>query len=321
MKAIVQNDYGSPDALKVKEVRKPRIKENEVLVKVIASSVNAGDLFSLNGTPFMVRFSVGFPKPKDFIPGWDVAGKIVEVGRNITEIKVGDEIFGSTESAFAEYVVMDMEKLARKPSNLSFEEAAAVPTAAITALQRLRDGGNIKKGQKVLITGASGGVGSFAVQIAKTFGAEVTGLCSTGKVEMVRSIGADHVIDYQKDDFTRSDLRFDLILDNTGNRSFSDMKRVLTSDGMIIPNSGHGGMSYVIKAFALAPFTKKIGVMKIANLNNKDFNILRVMMESGDIKPVVDKIFPLQETPDAIKYLEDGLARGKIVISMGSEES
>ncbi|MBF9017600.1 MULTISPECIES: NAD(P)-dependent alcohol dehydrogenase [unclassified Oceanispirochaeta] len=321
MKAIVQNDYASPDALKVKEVEKPKIKKNEVLVKVIASSINAGDLFSLNGTPFIVRFSVGFPKPKDFILGWDVAGKIVEVGKDITEIKVGDEIFGSTESAFAEYVVMDMEKLARKPSNMSFEEAAAAPTAAITALQRLRDGGNIKKGQKVLITGASGGVGSFAVQIAKSLGAEVTGLCSTGKVDMVRSIGADHVIDYQKEDFTKSDMRFDLILDNTGNRSFSDMKRVLTSDGMIIPNSGHGGMSYVIKAFALAPFTKKIGVMKIADLNTKDFNILRSMMESGDIRPVVDKVFPFEKIPDAIKYLEDGLARGKIVISMDSEGS
>ncbi len=316
MKAIVQNDYGSSDALKFKDVEKPRIKDNEVLVKVLASSVNAGDLFSLNGTPFMIRFSVGFPKPKDFILGWDVAGKIEEAGKDITEIKVGDEIFGSTESAFAEYVVMDMEKLAVKPSNLSFEEAAAAPTAAITALQRLRDGGNIRKGQKVLITGASGGVGSFAVQIAKTLGAEVAGLCSTGKVEMVRSLGADHVIDYQKEDFTRSDLRFDLILDNTGNRSFSDMKRVLTSDGMIIPNSGHGGMSYVLKAFALAPFTKKIGAMKIADLNNKDFNILREMMETGSIRPFVDKVFPFQKIPDAIKYLEDGLARGKIVISM-----
>lgn len=321
MKAIVQNGYGSSDALKVKEVEKPKIKENEVLVKVIASSVNAGDPFSLNGTPFIVRFSVGFPKPKDFIPGWDVAGKIVEVGKDITEFKVGDEIFGCTESAFAEYVVMDMAKLARKPSNLSFEEAAAAPTAAITALQRLRDGGHIRKGQKVLITGASGGVGSFAVQIAKFMGAEVTGLCSTGKVEMVKLIGADHVIDYQKNDFTKSDLRFDLILDNTGYRSFSDMKRVLTSDGMIIPNSGYGGMRYVIKAFALAPFTKKIGVMKIADLNSKDFNILRNMMESGDIKPVVDKIFTFQKTPDAIKYLENGLARGKIVISIGSEGS
>ena len=321
MKAIVQNDYKSPDALKVKEVEKPKIKEDEVLVKVIASSVNAGDLFSLNGTPFLVKFSVGFPKPKDFIPGWDVAGKIVKVGKNITELKVGDEIFGSTESAFAEYVVMDIEKLAMKPSNLSFVEAAAAPTAAITALQRLRDGGNIRKGHKVLITGASGGVGSFAVQIAKSMGAEVTGLCSTGKVEMVKSIGADHVIDYKTDDFTRSDQRFDLILDNTGNRSFSDMKKVLSADGQIIPNSGHGGMSYVIKAFALAPFTNKIGGMKIANLNNRDFNILRKMMESGDLKPFVDKVFPLEKTPEAIKYLEDGLARGKIVISMDSEES
>lgn len=320
MKAIVQNNYGSSDALKVKEVEKPRIKDNEVLVKVVASSVNAGDLFSLNGTPFMVRFSVGFPKPKDFIPGWDAAGIIVEAGRDVTEVRVGDEIFGSTESAFAEYVVMDMEKLAGKPSNLNFEEAAAAPTAGITALQRLRDG-HIRKGQKVLITGASGGVGSFAVQIAKKMGAEVTGLCSTEKIGMVRSIGADHVIDYQKEDFTRSDQRFDLILDNTGQRSFKDMKKVLTSGGMIIPNSGHGGMGYVIKAFALAPFTKKIGVMKIADLNNRDFNILKEMMESGDIRPVVDKIFPFQETPDAIKYLAKGLARGKIVISMGSEGS
>ncbi len=245
----------------------------------------------------------------------------MKVGKNITELKVGDEIFGSTESAFAEYVVMDIEKLAMKPSNLSFVEAAAAPTAAITALQRLRDGGNIRKGHKVLITGASGGVGSFAVQIAKSMGAEVTGLCSTGKVEMVKSIGADHVIDYKTDDFTRSDQRFDLILDNTGNRSFSDMKKVLSADGQIIPNSGHGGMSYVIKAFALAPFTNKIGGMKIANLNNRDFNILRKMMESGDLKPFVDKVFPLEKTPEAIKYLEDGLARGKIVISMDSEES
>jgi len=321
VKAVVQNSYGSADDLSVIEIDKPKIKENEVLVKVFASSLNAGDLFSIKGTPYMIRFSVGFPKPKNFIPGWDVAGKIVELGREITDLKIGDEIFGSTESAFAEYVVMDKEKLAPKPSNLSFEEASAAPTAAITALQRLRDGGNIKKGQKVLITGASGGVGSFAVQIAKSFGAEVTGLCSTEKIEMVRSIGADHVIDYKKDDFTKSVLKFDLILDNTGKKSFSDMKNVLTSEGMVIPNSGHGGMSYVIRAFALAPFTKKIGGMKIANLNSKDFNILKEMMESGVIKPFVDKVFPIQQTPDAIRYLESGHAKGKIVISIDSNRS
>jgi NADPH:quinone reductase-like Zn-dependent oxidoreductase len=319
MKAIVQNEYGSPDNLKIKDARKPEIKDKGVLVKVIASSVNAGDIFSLTGTPFMIKFSVGFPKPKDFILGWDVAGIIVEVGKEEKDLKVGDEVFGSTESAFAEYVAMDREKLAKKPVNVSFEEAAAVPTAAITALQRLRDGGNIKSGQKVLITGASGGVGSFAVQIAKSFGAEVTGLCRTEKIEMVKSIGADHVIDYKNEDFTKSDRRYDLILDNTGKRSFSDMTRVVTPGGIIVPNSGHGGMSYVIKAFALAPFSKKIGGMEIAHLNSKDFNILKEMMESGEIKPVVDKVFSFEETPDAIKYLMKGLAKGKVVISIGSE--
>lgn len=316
MKAVVLDNYGSTDALAIKEVEKPRIKDNEVLIRVMASSINAGDLFSMKGTPFLVRFSVGFPKPKDFILGWDVAGTVEEVGKDVTKLKVGDEIFGSTESAFAEYVVMDMEKLAEKPSILSFEEAAAIPTAAITALQRLRDGANIKKGQKVLITGASGGVGSFAVQIAKAMGAEVTGLCSTEKIEMVKSIGADHVIDYKKEDFTRLDQKYDYILDNTGYRTFSDMKRVLEPRGMIIPNSGYGGMSYVIKAFALAPFSKNIGNMTIADLNSKDFIILKKMIESGEIKPFVDKVFPFQKTADALQYLDDGLVKGKVVISM-----
>ena len=321
MKAVVQNDYGSPDILRIKEVKKPGIKGNEVLVKVHASSINAGDLFSLKGTPFVARFSVGFPKPKDFIPGWDVAGVIEEVGKDVEGIEVGDEVFGCTESAFAEYAVMDNEKLAGKPQNMSFEEAAAVPTAAITALQRLRDGGNIKKGQKVLITGASGGVGTFAVQIAKSFGAEVTGLCRTDKVDMVRSIGADHVIDHKKEDFCKGDQRFDLILDNVGNRSFSDMKKVLTHEGMIIPNSGHGGMKYVIKAFALAPFSRKIGGMKIADPNSRDFNVLRDLLESVKIAPVVDKVFSLEETSEAYRYLESGKVKGKIVITIEHDRS
>jgi len=321
MKAIVQNGYGSIDHISIKEVKKPEIKDNEVLVKVMASSLNAGDLFSLKGYPYMIRFSVGFPKPKDFILGWDVAGIVDSVGMKVSNIKVGDKVFGSTESALAEYVIMDEEKLAMKPSNLTFEEVAAAPTAAITALQRLRDGGNIRKGQKVLITGASGGVGSFAVQIAKSYGTEVTGLCSTSKKDMVNSIGADHVIDYKKEDFATGDQRFDLILDNTGRRSFSDMKKVLTPDGMIIPNSGHGGMGYVIRAFALAPFSKKIGGMKIADLNSKDFNILKKMLESGEIKPVVDKVFPFERTAEAMEYLDNGRARGKIVISMVKEGS
>jgi len=221
--------------------------------------------------------------------------------------------------AFAEYMVMDGEKLARKPSNLSFEEAAVVPTAAITALQRLRDGGNIKKGQKVLITGASGGVGSFAVQIAKYFGAEVTGVCRTDKVDMVRSLGADHVIDHKKKDFTQGNERYDLILDNVGKWKFSGMKKVLTPNGMIVPNSGHGGMKYVIKAFALASISKKIGGMKIADLNSRDFNFLKDLLETGQIKPVVDRVFPLKKTADALDYLDSGKVKGKIVIKVNGQ--
>lgn len=321
MKAAVQNGYGSFDHLSIKEVEKPRIKDDEVLVKVVASSINAGDLFTLKGTPYMVRFTTGYPKPKDFILGWDIAGIIESVGSGENNYNVGDEVFGSTMSAFAEYAVMDREKLAIKPKNITFEEAAAVPTAAITALQRLRDGGDIRKGQKVLITGASGGVGSFAVQIAKYFGCEVTGLCRTEKVDLVRSLGADHVIDYRKEDFTKGNQSFDLILDNTGNRSFSDMKKVLTPTGRIIPNSGHGGMSYVVRAFALAPFSKKIGGMKIADLNSKDFNILKELLESGEIKPAVDRIFPMEKIRESMKYMDQGHTRGKIVIRIGSGDS
>jgi NADPH:quinone reductase-like Zn-dependent oxidoreductase len=319
MKAVVQNAYGGPEVVEIKEMERPKIKENEVLVKVIASSVNAGDLFSITGTPYMIRFSVGFPRPKDFILGWDVAGKIEEVGGNVKGIEVGDDVFGSCESAFAEYVVMDTEKLAKKPANITFEEAAAVPTAAITALQRLRDGGHIKKGQKVLVTGASGGVGSFAVQIAKSFETEVTGICRTEKVEMVRSIGADHVIDYKKEDFTKGGLRYDLILDNAGKFSFADMKKVLAPGGMIVPNSGHGGMSYVIKAFALGAFSKKVGGMKIANLNSSDFNTLKEMMDSEKIHPVVDRVFSLEKASEALKFLESRKVKGKIVIKIADE--
>ena len=316
MKAVVQNGYGSADHLIIKEVEMPKIKDKDVLVKVHASSVNAGDGFTLKGSPYMVRFEAGFPKPKDYILGWDVAGTIEKVGKDVSDFKAGDEVYGSTMHAFAEYAVIDSEKVVMKPSNITFEEAAAIPTAAITALQRLRDGGNIQKGHKVLITGASGGVGSFAVQIAKSFGAEVTGVCRTEKVEMVRSLGADHVIDYKKEDFAKGSRRFDLILDNVGNRTFSDMKKVLTPKGKIIPNSGHGGMRYVIKAFALAPFSRKVGGMKIADLNSKDLDILRDLTEKGEITPFIDRVYTLEETPDAMRYLESRKVKGKIVIKV-----
>lgn len=319
MKAIVQNGYGSPEVLKLKEVAKPEIKDNEVLVRVHASSVNAGDLFSMRGTPYMVRFSVGFPKPKDFILGWDFAGRVEGVGKNVKQFKIGDEVFGTCPGAFAEYVRVDAENLAMKPSNLTFEQTAAVPTAAITALQRLRDGGEIRKGHKVLIMGASGGVGSFAVQIAKTFGAEVTGVCSTGKMEMVRLAGADHVIDYKKNDFTKGIERFDFILDNVGNHTFSDLKKVLTPKGKIIPNTGHAGMGYVIKAFALAPFSRNIVGMKIADPNSKDLSFLKDLIESEKVTPIIDRIYPLKDTPEAMKYLESGQVKGKVIIKVVNE--
>ncbi len=316
MKAIVLNGYGSTDYLNVKDVPKPDIKENEVLVRVKAASVNAGDLFAVKGSPYMIRMDVGFPKPKDYILGWDIAGIVELVGRNVGRLKPGDEVYGSVESAFAEYVVGEEILFEDKPKSLTFEEAAALPTAALTALQRLRDGGNIRKGQKVLILGASGGVGSLAVQIARSFGCEVDGVCHSRKIEMVKSLGADRVYSYDTEDFFRTDRRYDLILDNTGRNRFSDMKRILTEDGLIMPNSGHGGMSYVIKAFSMAPFDKHIGTMKIADLKKGDLKVINGLIEEGWIKPHVDRTFRLEETPRAFEYMDQGEVKGKIVITM-----
>jgi len=316
VKAIVQNGYGGPDVLELKEVERPRIREDQVLVKVLASSVNAGDLFAVRGSPAMIRFSLGFPRPKDHILGWDVAGIVEEAGKDVKDVQPGDEVFGATESAFAEFAVMGPGTLAEKPARLSWNEAAAVPTAAITALQRLRDGGKIGAGQRVLITGASGGVGSFAVQIAKFFGAEATGVCRTAKAAMVGSLGADRVIDHEKEDFTKGGRTFDLILDNAGRWAFSDMKKVLAPGGLILPNSGHGGMPYVIKAFVLASISKSVGGMKVADVNRKDLDFLRDLLEAGKIRPVVDRVFSLDETADALRYLDAGGGGGKVVIEV-----
>jgi len=316
MKAIVQNEYGSPDVLKLKDVDKPVVKENDILVRVHAAALNAGDYFSMRGSPFLARFTVGFPKPKDYILGWDMAGRVQAVGKKVTQFQPGDEVFASCSSTLTEYVCVAEDKLAMKPTNLTFEQAAAVPTAAITALQGLRDAGKVQPGQKVLINGASGGVGTFAVQIAKVFGAEVTGVCSTRNVEMVRSIGADHVVDYTQEDFTQSGRRYDLILDNVGNHSFSDLRRALTPQGMIIPNSGHGGMGYVIKAFLLSPFMRQQGSMYLASPSNKDLVVLKELIEAGKVTPVIDRTYPLSDTPEAFRYLEEGHARGKVVITV-----
>jgi NADPH:quinone reductase-like Zn-dependent oxidoreductase len=242
MKAIVQTEYGSSDVLKLKDLDKPVVKDNGVLVRVHAAAVNAGDYFSMIGSPWIVRMMVGFPKPKNYILGWDVAGHVEAVGKKVTRFQPGDEVYGSCNHTFAEYVSADANRFAMRPANLTFEQAAAVPTAALTALIGLRDAGKVQPGQNVLINGASGGVGTFAVQIAKSFGAEVTGVCSTKNTDMVRSIGADHVIDYTLEDFTQGGQRYDLILDNVASRSFSDLRRSLTPQGTIIPNSGHSGM-------------------------------------------------------------------------------
>ena len=316
MKAIVQSGYGSPDVLALKDVAKPAVKDDQVLVRVHAISINAGDYFTMRGSPWLVRFSTGFPKPKDYILGWDMAGRVEAVGSAVTQFQPGDAVFGAVSHAFADYIVAAAGKLAPKPANLTFEQAAAVPTAGLTALQGLRDAGKVQPGQKVLINGAAGGVGTFAVQIGKALGAEVTGVCSTRNVEMVRTIGADHVVDYTKEDFTRSGQRYDLILDNVGNRAFSDMRRVLTPHGRIIPNSGHGGMSYVIKAFLLAPVMRQQDKPLMATVNGRDMVALKELIEAGKVTPVIDRTYPFEEIPPALGYAAEGHARGKVVITV-----
>jgi NADPH:quinone reductase-like Zn-dependent oxidoreductase len=316
MKAIVQNDYGSPDVFELKEIDKPVGKENDVLVRVHAAALHAGDYFTMRGVPYLVRMSAGWPKPKNYVPGYDVAGQVEAVGKNVTRFQPGDEVFGACQATCAEYVCAAEGKFAPKPANLTVERAAAIPTSAVAALRGLRDAGKVQPGQKVLINGASGGVGTFAVQIAKAFGAEVTGVCSTRNVDMVRSIGADHVIDYTQEDFTQTGQRYDLILDNVASRSFSDLRRALTPQGIIIPNSGHSGMGYIIKAFVRSAFVRQQGRSFIAIPNNEDLVVLKELVESGKVTPVIDRTYPLSETPEAFRYLDEGHARGKVVITV-----
>jgi NADPH:quinone reductase-like Zn-dependent oxidoreductase len=316
MKAIVLNDYGSPDALKLAEVAQPAMKANQVLVRVKAVSINAGDMFAMRGDPWLIRLTAGFPRPKNYILGWDMAGVVETVGSSVTQFRPGDEVYASCSGALAEYVSVVEEKLALKPANLTFEQAAAIPTAAITALKGLRDVGKLQPGQKVLINGASGGVGTFAVQIAKALGAEVTGVCSARNVDMVRSLGADHVVDYTQKDFTQNGRRYDLILDNVASHSFSDLIRVLTPQGLIIPNSGHSGMGYVFKAFLLSPFLRQLGSMYVAVPTGKDLAQLKEWIETEKVKPVIERAYPLRETPEAFRYLDKEHARGKVIITV-----
>ncbi len=322
MKAIVYTKYGPPDVLHLKEVEKPVPKDNEVLVKVQASSVNAYDWHMLRADPFIMRFMAGLTKPKNQILGADIAGRIEAVGSNVKLFQPGDEVYGDVSGSgaggFAEYVCADENALALKPSNLTFEEAAAVPMAAITALQGLRDKGQIQSGQKVLINGASGGVGTYAVQIAKSFGAEVTAVCSTKNLDMARSLGADQVIDYTREDFTRSGQAYDLIFAANGNHSVWDYKRALTAGGTYVPAGG--SMRQVFQAMLLGPFVFMSGSKKIASYvaqpSHKDLTFMAELLQTGKIKPLIDRSYPLVETAEAIRYMEEEHARGKVVITV-----
>jgi NADPH:quinone reductase-like Zn-dependent oxidoreductase len=317
MKAIVYHKYGPPDVLQLKDVEKPTPRDNEVLVKVHAAAANPADWHLMRAEPFLARLENGLLKPKNTKLGADVAGRVEAVGRNVTQFQVGDEVFGGMTlnelGGFAEYVCAPEELLALKPARLTFEQAAAVPLAAFTALQGLRDKGQIQPGQKVLINGASGGVGTFAVQIAKSFGTEVTGVCSTRNLDMVRSIGADHVIDYTQEDFTRKGQQYDLIFDAVGNRSVSDYKRALSPNG-ICAVAGFTNLSRLFQVMLLGG--KKIGLMETAKPDKKDLAFIKELLEAGKVIPVIDRLYPLSEVPEAIRYLEAGHARGKVVITV-----
>jgi len=325
MKAIVQDKYGSPDVLELREIDQPVVKDDDVLVRVHAASVNPADWHLLTGTPYVARMASGLRKPKVQIPGLDMAGRVEAVGGNVTQFRPGDEVFGQNASAYAEYVCVPEDGIAPKPANLTFEQAAAIPVAGVTALQGLRDKGRLQPGQKVLIIGASGGVGTFAVQIAKAFGADVTGVCSTRNVDMVRSIGADHVIDYTQEDFTRSGQRYDLIFQLAGTRSPSDCRRALTSKGTLVLSSGEGGgrwlgpMGRIVSALVRSRFGSQKMVMWIAKPTKKDLVDLKELIEAGKVTPVIDRRYTLREVPEALRYQGERHTQGKTVITMGSE--
>lgn len=322
MKAIVYTNYGSSNNLQLKELDKPIPKDNEVLLKVHTASVNPMDWHFMRGTPYVLRIQAGLRKPKNNRLGVDVAGTVEAVGKDVTEFKPGDEVFGGCDGAFAEYVYAIEKAFVIKPKNMTFKQAAAVPISAFTALQGLRDQGQIEPGQKVLINGAAGGVGTFAVQIAKSFGAIVTGVCSTRNVEMVRSIGADHIIDYTLENFTRSEQQYDLIFDAVGNHSLTDCRRVLDSSGILVlvgvPDKGRflGPLSRSLRALVLSRFVRQKMVMLFAVRKKADLQIIQELLSSGKMTPVIDQCYTLNDVPEALRYLEEGHAKGKIVIDV-----
>jgi len=328
MKAIVQDTYGSPHVLELREIDKPVVGDDEVLVRVHAAGVDQGVWHLMAGLPYLLRVAgVGLRAPKNPVRGVDVAGRVEAVGENVTRSQPGDDVFGTCRGSFAEYACAQEDQLVPKPANLTFEHAAAVPVSGCTALQAVRDRGNVRPGQQVLIIGAGGGVGTFAVQLAKGFGAEVTGVCSTTKVELVRAIGADRVIDYTREDFADDRNRYDVILDIAGNRSLSHLRRALDPEGTLVLVGGEGGGRWLggvdrtLWALVLSPFVRhKLGTW-IATQPKEDLQALHELLETGKLTPVVDRTFPLSEVAEAIRYMREGHARGKVVITVPGASS
>ena len=319
MKAIVQDKYGAADILEPRDIDRPEIGDGEVLVRVHAASIHVGDVIVMMGSPYLMRMATGLRKPKNQVPGTDIAGTVEAVGKDVKGLHPGDDVFGWCTGAFAEYASASEDHFVLKPANLTFEQAAAVGVSATTALQLLRDNGHVQPGQKVLINGASGGVGTFAVQIAKAFGAEVTGVCSTKNVELLRSIGADHVIDYTKEDFRKAEPRYDLILDNVGDHSMSATRRALAPNGMLISNGGGhagGALGRMIRLTIVSMFVRQQGRPSPKFQNRADSEVLKKLVEAGKVTPVIDGSYPLRETPKAIGQVAAGHARGTVVIAI-----
>jgi NADPH:quinone reductase-like Zn-dependent oxidoreductase len=320
MRAIVQDRYGAPDVLELREVDRPAVGDGDVLVRVRAASVNPQDWHLMRGSPFIVRATgTGLRAPTNPIRGTDAAGHVEAVGKNVTRLRPGDEVFGWCEGAFAEYVCADESHFVAKPAGLSFESAAALPLAGCTALQGLRDTGAVEPGQGVLIIGAGGGIGTFAVQIAKALGCRVTGVCGTTKTDFVRSLGADHVIDYTREDFTRGEERYDVILQLAGTASPGACRRVLTRNGTLALSSGEGrfaGIDRVVRALVSSPLVRQRLRPFLTKETTEDLVALAVFVEAGTVTPVIDRTYPLSDVPEAIAYLEEGHARGKVVITL-----
>lgn len=322
MKAIVYEEYGSPDVLELREVEKPAPKDDEVLIKIHAAAVTAGDAIVLEGKPFVTRFATGLQKPKNTIPGKEMAGLVEAVGRDVTQFQSGDEVYGDLSvagwGAFAEYVAVPENAVALKPANLNFQQAAAVPESAVVALQALRDKGKIQPGQKVLINGASGGVGTYAVQIAKAFGAEVTAVCSARNTDMVRSLGADYVIDYTQEDFTQNGKEYDLILAANGYHPISNYRRALSPEGIYVASGGSMAQSF--QAVLLGPIISMTGSKTMGGMmvkpNQNDLIFMKELLEASKVIPVIDSCYPLSEIAEAFRYFREGHAKGKVVIVM-----